>query len=116
MLVWVPSVLFLTYPFILVFYTSRTIYRFLFKGHTSSATDDHEGCGAKIKATIGAVKKSVFVILREARAHYGHFVSCSNCGNPVDLTNILRLYKYEKLEKYDIQLEILYHEIDVDNS
>lgn len=102
MLIWVPSVLFLTYPFILMYYTLRTLHRYFCGGHTSTALDDGEGCGAKIKATIGAVKKSIFDILRESRTQYGRYVSCNSDKSSVDLKDLLLLYKYDNPVKFDM--------------
>lgn len=92
MLVWVPAVLFCTYPLILLYFTVKNSITLCSCGAMNALDHEERTCMKGLKATIAVFKQLINQTLRESKIKYGYMISLE-CHTEVNLHD-----KYEILD------------------
>lgn len=108
MFVWVPAILVLFYPFILVGYLLKNFF-FIITCRGNGALDPQDRKGIKCIVTTWHVLKVVLFAktLREAKIRFGQF-TLLRCCEKVELHDKYGLFRYNTQAELDKHLEHLY--------
>jgi hypothetical protein len=93
-LIWVPTVLILFYPWILLWYALKNIFFICTCGGNSALDPEDRKCGKCCATTIHVLKARISRTLREAKIRYGYFLGFG-CCTEVDLHSKYELFCYE---------------------
>ena len=107
MFVWVPTILVLFYPFILLGYSLKNFY-FIITCRGNSALDPEDRKGIKCcVTTFHVIKVHIAKTLREAKIRFGQFTLCG-CRKKVELHEKYELFRYDTQAELDKNVEHLY--------
>ena len=107
MFVWVPAILVLFYPFILLGYSLKNFY-FIITCRGNSALDPEDRKGIKCCVTTFHVFKVLIAkTLREAKIRFGQF-TLFKCCEKVELHDKYGLFRYKTQAELDKHVEHLY--------
>jgi len=107
MFVWVPAILVLFYPFILLWYSLKNIF-FIITCRGNSALDPEDRKGIKCcVTTFHVLKVLIGKTLREAKISFGQF-TLFKCCKEVELHDKYGLFRYNTQAELDKHVEHLY--------